>query len=376
MVAVQALAEQLVKQSHPVTVLTVNHGGVGISPAERTAGAHVVYLKPFLRHRAITLSPGAIPFCLKRLRAYDVVHIYGLYNLQGPAVGLFCRRWGVPYVVEPLGMYRPIVRSLFKKRLYHWFLGKGLLDGAEYIIASSDQERQELTGEGLPQEKITVRRNGVDLSELECLPERGAFRQKLGIAKDVSLVLCLGRISHKKGLDLLLRSFAGLNSSAHLAIVGPDDGDGCAQELGSLRNTLGLEHCISITGAMYGKEKLEALRDADVFVLPSRNENFGIAVAEAMACGLPVIVTDQCGIAPLVEGKAGLVVPYDDRALSEALECLLTDRDLHQRFQAQARTVAQGLSWEEPARQMETMYRELIAKAERSGPRPSESVAS
>ena len=95
-----------------------------------------------------------------------------------------------------------------------------------------------------------------------------------------------------------------------------------------------------------------------------------------MACGLPVIVTDQCGIAPLVEGRAGLVVPYNDRALGEALKRLLTDCDLHRRFQAQARTVAQGLSWDEPASQMETMYRKLIAKAGRGGHRPSESVVS
>jgi glycosyltransferase involved in cell wall biosynthesis len=122
---------------------------------------------------------------------------------------------------------------------------------------------------------------------------------------------------------------------------------------------LGISERLLFTGPLYGDAKWAALQDADVFVLPSQNENFGNAAAEAIAVGTPVIVTDRCGIAPLVRDQAGLVVPYEREALTEALWRLLTDEALRERFRQGCHKVAESLSWDEPVAQMEQLYSQL-----------------
>jgi glycosyltransferase involved in cell wall biosynthesis len=355
---IKALAEHLARRGHEVTVLTAGLG-------QRSAGAgtagnsdtrvQVVYLPTWLRYRTATLNPGVLAFCSRRLRSFDVVHIYGLYDLLGVIVARSCRKQGIPYVVEPLGAFRPRVRSVRKKRLYHWAAGRRLLEGATRIVATSEHERGELLDEGIPEGKLVLRRNGLDLSEFADLPPRGAFRARLGIGTG-PLVLFLGRISFVKGLDLLVEAFAGVRSSAWLVVAGPDDRDGC---LDAIRRQGGGR--VTFPGPLYGKEKLEALVDADLLVLPSRYESFGNAAAEAVACGTPVLVTDQCGIAPLLKDRAGLVVPCSVEGIREGLARLLGDNALRQTLRARCPEVARELSWDEPVTTMEDLYRTVCA---------------
>ena len=117
------------------------------------------------------------------------------------------------------------------------------------------------------------------------------------------------------------------------------------------------------TGPLYGADKVSALVDADIFVLPSQNENFGNVIAEAIAAGTPVVITDQCGIAPYVRDRAGLVVPVDQSAVRDAISSLLSDPELHKTFQDGCNDVAAGMSWDQPAEQMETLYKKLMSCA-------------
>jgi glycosyltransferase involved in cell wall biosynthesis len=229
-------------------------------------------------------------------------------------------------------------------------VGRRLLQGAARIVATSEHERAELLGAGIPADKLVLRRNGLDLSEFTNLPERGAFRTRTGVG-DGPLVLFLGRISFVKGLDLLVEALAGLPVSALLAIVGPDDRDGC---LDAIRKRAGQR--VRLLGPLYGRERLEALVDADIFVLPSRYESFGNAAAEAIACGAPVLVTDQCGIAPLVKDRVGVVVPCTVEGIRDGLTRLLSDAGLRQALRSRCREVARELSWDEPVAIMESIY--------------------
>ncbi|MFQ5812671.1 MAG: glycosyltransferase [Anaerolineae bacterium] len=363
-VKVQAIAERLVQRGHRVTVLTVNHGHPSHTEVREIGGVEVVYLGAIVRYRTLTINPGVASFCLRRLREFDVVHIYGLYDLLGPVVSFSCRRWGIPQVLEPLGMYRPIVRSLRKKRLYHVLFGCHLKSYAARIIATSAQERQQLHEDGLPHNKVILRRNGIDLIEFDVLPPRGLFHRKWDIEPEEKLILFLGRLVSIKSPDILLRAFAMLPlMKARVVLAGPDERDGYRQLVEQTAQQLNLRKRVLITGPLYGQDKLEALVDADVFVLPSQNESFGNAVAEAMACGVPVIVTERCGIASYVKDRAGLVVPHDIVALRDALQRLLTDPSLSGRFKAQGPLVAQDLSWDEPVAQMETIYKELSGES-------------
>jgi glycosyltransferase involved in cell wall biosynthesis len=169
----------------------------------------------------------------------------------------------------------------------------------------------------------------------------------------------------KKSPDLLMRAFAHAVGpsgfpDAMLIIAGPDEADGYRRELESLSAQLDLTGRVLFTGPLYDEAKWAAYRDADVFVLPSQHENFGNTVAEAVACGTPVIVTDRCGIAPLVDQRAGLVVAYNVDALQESLTKLLGDAVLRDRLREGCAEVARSLSWEEPIEQMEALYADLL----------------
>jgi glycosyltransferase involved in cell wall biosynthesis len=377
-VKVQALSEGLARRGHEVEVLTADWGlerrlqtekhrsdseasPFGKSRLENRVLA--TYLPTWLRYRATTWNPAVKRYCHARLQNFDVVHIYGLYDLLGPAVAATCRIRKLPYLVEPMGMFVPIVRSLPMKRMYHAIFGRRLFAGASAVIATSEQETGELVRGGIPREKTVLRRNGVEAPAQ--FPPRGTFRASRGIPLDVKVVLFLGRLSEKKSPDLLLEAFATLpgqidGSSVYLVIVGPDEG-GMKKRLERMAEQSGVGHRVQFCGPLYGKEKWAAYRDADVFVLASVNENFGNTAAEAAAAGTPVVVTQGCGIAPLLADLAGLVVAHDSGAVSQALARILGDADLHERLAAGCKNFASRLGWEEPIRQMEELYGKLGA---------------
>jgi glycosyltransferase involved in cell wall biosynthesis len=382
-VKVRSLSQQLAKLGHHVTVLTADWGlqartsaGEAEGRAERTAlgwrleesGIEAIYLPSRLRYRALSWNPGIAGFCRARLWNFDVVHIFGLYDFLGPAVAVACRRSGTPYVVEPIGMFVPIVRSFLLKRMYHLALGQRMLGDSRTIIATSPQEVAELVSSGLPPEKIVLRRNGVEVPE--GLPERGKFRAAAGISEDAKVVLYLGRLSEKKSPDILLQAFGSLCKAANgaelrLVFAGPDDG-GMKDKLQGLAGELGISAQVQIRGAAFGEQKWSAYRDADVFVLPSQNENFGNTAGEAVAAGTPVIVTEKCGVAPLLADVAGLVVAHDATAIAQALARVLWEPGLHARLTAGCGKVAARLDWDEPAKEMESLYERLIV-SERQG---------
>lgn len=122
---------------------------------------------------------------------------------------------------------------------------------------------------------------------------------------------------------------------------------------------LGVTQQVLFARPIFGEAKWAAYRDADVFVLPSQNENFGNTAAESVAAGTPVIVTEQCGIAPLLAGAAGLVVPHDAEALARAIKSLIRDTELNARLTAGCHAVTARLGWEEPVREMEELYNNL-----------------
>lgn len=377
-VKVRAIALGLSHRGHRVAVLTADFGFTpSLAPAMKAEkcrwgwcaqeqGVEAVFLRSWGHYRALTFNPDVIKYCSASLARYDVVHIYGLYDLFGPPVAFFCRRYHVPYVVEPMGMFRPIVRNFRMKKLYHVLLGSRLLRGAQRVIATSEQEKHELVSGGIDSARVVVRRNGIDIPV--SLPSAGAFREKWAISPQVRIVLFLGRLVPKKSPDLLLEAFAlwrretPHTADSVLVFAGPEERDGYLTRLKSLAVASGIADNVLFTGPLFDDAKWAAYRDANVFVLPSQNENFGNSAAEAMACGTPVIVTDQCGIAPIVDGRAGLVVPHNSRAIATALKLLLDGGSLAGEFRDACPSVVRGLSWEQPLSQMEAIYRDVISE--------------
>ncbi len=381
-VKVRALSEGLARRGHQITVLTADWGlekrlqtQEEKITAERSPfgwrrnenGVQAIYLPTWMRYRAVSWNPAVKRYCRARLQNFDVVHIFGLYDLLGPAVAATCRKRGLPYVLEPIGMFVPIVRNLWMKRMYHVMWGSYLLNGANAVIATSEQEVEELGAGGFPRTRVVLRRNGVETPL--SWPERGTFRKAHGILPEEKLVLFLGRLSAKKSPDLLLRAFAELSRrsagiSITLVFAGPDEG-GVKTELEQIATQLGVRTLVHFAGPVFGEAKWAAYRDADVFVLPSQNENFGNTAAEAVAAGTPVIVTEQCGIAPLLADAAGLVVGHDAAALSKALERIMSEPELRSRLAAGCAAVTSRLGWDEPVREMEELYATLASQEAR-----------
>jgi glycosyltransferase involved in cell wall biosynthesis len=382
-VKVRALSSELARRGHQVTVLTADWGlerhFPGDEPPAGTTrspfgwrhddnGVQSIYLPTWLSYRALSWNPAVKRFARARLQNFDVVHIFGLYDLLGPAIAAQCRALNIPYVVEPIGMFLPIVRSFWKKRVYQSLFGKKMLNGARFLIATSEREADELVSGGIPREKIFLRRNGVEIPA--DLPSRGEFRAKHGIPSNAKVVLYLGRLSAKKSPALLLDAFSALggellqNTDARLVFVGPDD-EQLKVGLEQAASRLGVQARVIFAASLFDAAKWEAYRDADIFVLPSQNENFGNTAAEAVAAGTPVVVTEGCGVAPLMANTAGIVVMHDSNAISLALRSLLSDSALHAKLVANCPEVTARLGWAEPTKAMESLYQTLASQSSR-----------
>ncbi|MDX2150561.1 MAG: glycosyltransferase [Bryobacteraceae bacterium] len=276
-------------------------------------------------------------------RSFDLVHIHALFSYSSSASGLVALSRGVPYVIRPLGIlnrWGRVNRRPFLKNLSFQVLERRLVEGARAMHYTSRLEREEAEEWGFAAPAAIIP-NPVSFDDL---PEvaGGGFRAKHGLGERL-LVLFLSRIDDKKGLDLLIPAFARFRKrylESTLVIAGSG-----SEALESSLRKLAEEHAVTDsilwTGFVEGRAKAELLRDADVFVLPSYSENFGVAAVEAMGLGLPLIVSDQVGICGEIEAAgAGAVVRCEVTALAAEMERLAGDAALRGRMGEQGRKLA------------------------------------
>lgn len=312
-----------------------------------------------------TPIPRTLRPLVREVRRAEVVHVLGYRDPVGTAAFLIARPWRVPVVWEPCGMHRRRLRSLRLKALFDAGPGRMIEKTARRVVATSRLEAGELAADGLPAARIAIRPNGVDFSGLVPPPSRGRLRQALGIPPEAPLVLALGRITAKKGLLDLAEAVAGL-AGAHALVAGPDDGDGTLPALLARRRAIGLEGRLHILArGLWGADKAQAFADADCFCLPSASENFGIAAAEAAGCGLPVVVSQECGVAEFLQPSACRVIAHGDvdelrRALGEVLS-----QPVRAAARAQAPRLRRSLDWQVLAREQLAIYEEAVKEARR-----------
>ena len=243
------------------------------------------------------LAP-SMPADLHRcIAASDLVHIHWLYNFSCIAAARAALAAGVPFVVQPRGSLDPHMfrKNHLVKRLYLDTIGRPLLTRAAAVVFTAEQERQ--LARYAPRRPEWIVPNGLDMAGYQDLPPRGSFRAAFPDV-DGPFLLFLGRLSRQKGLDLLLHAFervARARPNLWLVLAGPDH-EGYEAHVRAMVRQLDLERRVVFTGMLTGARKLAAFVDADLFVLPSYFENFGAVIIEALACGLPVLISDQVNI--------------------------------------------------------------------------------
>jgi len=293
----------------------------------------------------------------------DVVHLHGMWEMLLPVVAGIARGSDTPYVLAPHGMLDPVVFDIrrWKKRIALSTTHRKLVPHAS-CVHMLNKDEADLARPILGAARTRVIPNGIFESEFANLPPRGAFRQRHPALGDDPMVLFLSRLQYKKGLDYLVDAFEHVLDrvpSSRLVIAGPDGG-----ELGKTQQRVsaaGIQERVHFVGPVYGVEKLEALRDADVFCLPSRQEGFSIAISEAMAIGLPVVVSRACHFPEVSQVNAGIETELDAGEVGDAVVRVLSDPKLAADMgRAGAALIRERFTWERVAARSLEVYAECI----------------
>jgi glycosyltransferase involved in cell wall biosynthesis len=322
----------------------------------------------FFRQHAPTALATSFPLARALADAVpraDVVHLHSLYLFHGWATARLCRRHGVPYLLRPHGTLDPFLWKRHRAR--KWLIERAFQDrvtrdaAALHYTAAEEMKLAEPYAHGRPGVVVP---NGLDLSEYADLPPAGRLRARYPEIGTRRVVLFLGRLNFKKGLDLLIPAFAqarAAHSDLHLVIAGPDDG--MRREIDGWVAKAGIGNRVTFTGMLDHQRKLEAFRDAEMFMLPSYSENFGIAVVEAMACGVPVAISDKVNIWREVEAAgAGIVGATTVASVAEQITRLVRDPQAPAMGERGRRLVEERFSWDKIAQALESVYRSLAAK--------------
>lgn len=353
---------QVQERGHELSIVTADEPRAVESVALSVRGARLIAAGP--AHGAFARGARVAASIEERLRSgVDVVHIHGVWQHAPHTAARAAHAAGVPYIVRPCGMLDPwcLNQGRLKKRAFLALIGRRHLNRAAALHFTTETERQLVEPLRLKPRGFVIP-NGLDWDEFETLPARGAFRAAHAIG-DRPLVVFLSRLHHKKGLDLLLPAFAKLNdSSAMLALIGPGEA-AYVEQLRDEAKRLRIDDRVILPGMVAGRARLEALRDADLFCLPSYQENFGVSVIEALGMGTPVLISDQVNIhQEVAAANVGDVVPCHIEPLATRLRAMLSDRARLADMASRARPwVERTFRWDAIAVQVDAMYEQVLA---------------
>jgi glycosyltransferase involved in cell wall biosynthesis len=258
-------------------------------------------------------------------------------------------------------------KSRTKKLLADWMFMRRTLDEAAAIVYSTPAEYDAARSQGIKASSVIISW-GINLEPFAALPKRGSFRARFVDGSECPIVLYLGRLAEKKGLDRLLEAFKEVVTAcpdARLVIAGEGDPPAYRHLVERCADNEGVRQRILFTGLLCGEKKLAALADANVFVLPSRSENFAVAMFEAMACRLPVVISSGIQLsADIARSGAGLVAD-DPQAIAAAICRLLWDFDLRRALGERSLAYANQFGWENSAGALTALYHGVLGSERR-----------
>jgi glycosyltransferase involved in cell wall biosynthesis len=313
-------------------------------------------------------------------RKFDIVHLHSVWNIQCVIMAHYCKRFNKPYVISPHGMLLPNAnrKNRLLKRAYFEIVCRRFMKRADCIKYTTLLEAEKSNRLWRLHSPFQIIYHGYDGPTQKNVPS-GAMIDRFPELAHKRIILFLGRISWIKGLDLLVRAYAEIRPrypDIHLVVAG-NDPEGYLDALKKISAGLGLDYIdhadgrdapgpavITFTGFLEGDLKESLLDGSALFILPSHSENFGMAAVEAMASRLPVIVTDQVGIAKEIrETGSGIVIPPSVDGIVKGISSLLKDPKSAAAMGKRAHeTVRRLFDLKTVARKTKSLYSELVER--------------
>lgn len=342
----------------------------GLRVSDMPSGAETINIRtfPVESPKRLLYSPELRDALISEISGFDLVHIHSLFLYPQFVACRTARLAGVPYVVSPRGSLDPFLRQHHRviKTLADALWQRSMLKHAHVIHVTAEEERAQLASLGYAN-NVQVCPNCIGPDWFDTQPSGATFREHFLAGFCGPLILFHGRLTRKKGLGVLLDAVSIVRNQGlpvQLAIVGPDE-EGLGKSLRAKAEELGLRECITFVGMLNGEALRSALAAADVWAMPSHGENFGNAVVEALASGLPVVVSPQVNIAEAIaQENAAVIAERTPDAFAEALVSLLLNSRERKLLAVRAKTFAKNYDSDTTATRMYKMYDEALLKNE------------
>ena len=360
-------------------IVTTNYGGV--KPMDVPLNQRVDYT--FKADKDVSVPVWFLPFTPPTIKEfvfsrqlttwlwqhidnYQILDNHYLFSYAPTCAAKIARLKGIPYTVRTMGQLTPwaLSQKQLKKQAYTFFVERHNLNQAAAIHCTTHAEAENVRKFGIQTPTITLPLGANSAAPIA--NAKAKLRQKYNIASDKPIVLFLSRLHYKKRPELLLQSLDRLKSQGHdfHAVFAGSGEPGYVDSLQQLVTSLGVEEQVTFTGHVEGADKDLLLQGSDLFALPSYSENFGIAVAEALSAGLPVVITPEVQISDDVKAaNAGAIVSGDVESVTQAIAKLLGSSQLRQELSTNAQYLAQTrYSWQAIARDLAAEYEAIAMK--------------
>jgi glycosyltransferase involved in cell wall biosynthesis len=366
--AALGMAEALSKAGVAVRLAATDHG----HPEPAPAGVDLRLFR--CRFAPWRWAPAMGRWLAREASWADVAHLHTVWTYPTRAAARACWRHGVPYVLRPAGMLEEwsMGRHPWKKALYARLVEAGTIHRASALHWTSEQERERSArwiGAGRPDLVVPL---GLPASAYEDLPPPESFGQRFPALRGRRVLLFLGRVHPKKQPEVAIGALSLVRRvvpNTVLAIAGPAERR-YLDALAAMAEAQGLAGAVHFLGMLRGREVQEAYAGASAFLLPSLQENFGLAAAEAMAAGCPVVVSPQVALAPLVSAHgAGRVTEASATAVADAVLGLLQNEPSRRAAGDRARAlILQRFTWPAVAQELIRAYERVLARGAGPGP--------
>ncbi|KAA9367052.1 glycosyltransferase [Ochrobactrum quorumnocens] len=332
---------------HDVTIISYSDDAIKDRALKATAAIPAFQrVKTFMlpmpdRYETLTGSRAAKALSAM-IASANFVHMHGVWETILLRASMLCRKYHIPYCICCCGMLDvwSLKQKRWKKAIAFNLAFRRMLNGAAFIQALNEDEVDLMRPLRLTPPVVIIG-NGIFLEEVET---PGGKAETL---PDRPYILFLSRLHYKKGLDILADAFCEIADrypQIDLVVAGPDGGAQTA--FLTAIGQAGLQSRVHLTGALYGPTKIAALRQALCFCLPSRQEGFSVAITEALACGVPVVITDACHFPEVAEANAGIVCQLSAQAVATGLATVLNDSERAARMgQAGLKLVRDNYTW-------------------------------